>query len=280
MIIFKSKRQLQNIENMIDDAIDQRDILVEFDETLESSIMYKFKQYIHIQEINKERLSEEKESAKQLISDISHQTKTPIANLLLYTDLLLEEESLKDSSIEIINEIKKQSDKLNFLVKSLVKSSRLETGIIQLLPKENNLNHLILDIIDQLEQKIQMKEMKINYMPTSLITTFDYKWTGEALHNILENAIKYSKKATDIKIYVEKYEMFCRINIEDKGRGIKESELNKIFARFYRSIDVVDVDGVGIGLYLARRIIEEQSGYIKVYSKINEGSKFSVFLPL
>ena len=109
---------------------------------------------------------------------------------------------------------------------------------------------------------------------------YDKKWTLEVICNILENAIKYTNDNGKIEINIEKLESFLKIDITDNGIGIESENINNIFKRFYREQKVHNIEGVGIGLYLSKTIIEQQNGYIKVKSKVNEGSTFSVFLPL
>ena len=108
---------------------------------------------------------------------------------------------------------------------------------------------------------------------------FDYKWTAEAVYNIIDNAVKYTPSGGLIKIDITEYEMFCAVNVTDSGIGIDEEELGKIFSRFYRGRNAVYEEGVGIGLFLSREILSAEKGYIKVKSKIGQGSSFSVFLP-
>ena len=112
-----------------------------------------------------------------------------------------------------------------------------------------------------------------------LTAFFDLKWTLEALSNIVDNAIKYTPKDGKVSIKVQQYEMFLRIDVEDTGIGMSEEETAKVFTRFYRSTRVAQEKGVGIGLYLAREIVAKENGYIKITSKINEGSTVSLFLP-
>ena len=120
--------------------------------------------------------------------------------------------------------------------------------------------------------------MSLQLQDTDSFAVFDFKWTAEALANIVDNALKYTEHGT-ITISAVSYEMFARIDISDTGSGIPENEQAKIFARFYRSKSVQEQEGVGIGLYLARQILSGEDGYIKVTSALGKGSTFSVFLP-
>ena len=237
----------------------------------------KFAHYLSAAEASSQNIAQEKDKIKTLIADISHQTKTPIANLLLYSELLMEE-TLPASAKENVEALYKQSEKLRFLIDSLVKLSRLENGIISLSPQQASLQPLLESVVEQYAAKASGKGLSIYLYDTDISATFDFKWTAEALANIVDNAIKYTEHGT-ITISTVNYEMFTRIDISDTGSGIPENEQAKIFSRFYRSNAVQEQEGVGIGLYLARQIISGESGYIKVASVPGKGSTFSIFLP-
>lgn len=279
MNIFKTDKIINNLHLMIDNAINGDGTTNTFDESKMSSLENKLHQYIDMSVINKMKLEDEKNKVNTLISDISHQTKTPISNILLYSELL-SESNLNDDDKKCVSMLISQSEKLNFLINSLVKISRLETGIISISPENNNISYMIKNAILQVEYKALQKNIAINYTDFDIRANFDMKWATEAIFNILDNAIKYSDENSNITISVESYNMFCKIDIKDNGIGIDKDELNKIFMRFYRSNAVCDFEGVGIGLYLAREIIANNGGYIKAKSELNVGSTFSVYLPL
>ena len=188
------------------------------------------------------------------------------------------EETLPVSAKANMEALYNQSEKLRFLIDSLVKLSRLENGIISLSPQRSALQPLLQGIAEQYAAKVSEKELSLQLQDTDAFAVFDFKWTAEALANIVDNAIKYTEHGT-IRISAVSYEMFARIDISDTGSGISESEQAKIFARFYRSNSVQKQEGVGIGLYLARQIISGEDGYIKVASVPGKGSTFSIFLP-
>ena len=213
-----------------------------------------------------------------MVSDISHQTKTPVSNILLYTQLLGEAPELSENTKKLVEQIEQQTEKLSFLIASLVKTSRLENGILTLQPNEESVGRMLgaLDFTAQAREKnIDLSIGKADGMTAC----FDLKWTLEALSNILDNALKYTPAGGKVKVSAREYEMFIRIDVADSGIGMSEEETAKVFARFYRSPRVSQEKGVGIGLYLAREILSREGGYIKVTSKINQGSTFSVFLP-
>ena len=276
----RTKKTIDTIENMLNQAVKGDFSEKSFDETRLSSLETKFAHYLSASVVSARNVELEKDKIKSLIADISHQTKTPIANLLLYSELLLEDDTdnLSPQMRENILQLHTQSEKLQFLIDSLVKLSRLENGILQLSPQEEALTPMLELAVKDTESKAKAKGLKLILHDTDEKAYFDSKWTLEAVCNILDNAVKYTSKGS-ISLSVTAYEMFVRIDIKDSGIGIKEEELPKIFSRFYRSEDAKNMEGVGIGLYLSRQILSGEGGYIKVSSLYGQGSVFSVFLP-
>lgn len=279
MNIFKVDKIINRLDKMIDNAIDGKVIESSFDETKMSALETKLSQYLAMTQTTRNHLEEEKQRINSLISDISHQTKTPIANIMLYSQLL-EESDLSEEDKLCVKALTEQTEKLNFLISSLVKASRLETGIISLTPCNQLVQPILDSVISAVKEKSLQKNISISCCNTSLSAIFDLKWTTEAVLNIVDNAIKYTPVNGFINISVNNYQLFLRIDISDTGIGISEDDIPKVFSRFYRSQLVNDIEGVGIGLYLAREIIRSEGGYIKVSSEIGEGSTFSVFLPM
>lgn len=272
----KMKQQIRKLDKMLDKAIEGNFTENCFDESQISYIENKMWKYLSTSEISARKTSEEKSKIKTLIADISHQTRTPVSNILLYSELLSECD-LSETEKDYADRIFSQSEKLSFLITSLVKLSRLETGIIALSPKETAIAPMLQKIVVQAQAKADEKELSLKLECNNEKAVFDEKWTNEAIWNIVENALKYTDKG-DVKITVKEYEMFVCLEISDTGRGITESEQAQIFSRFYRSETTSSEEGVGIGLYLARQIISAERGYIKVTSEIGKGSTFSVFL--
>ena len=274
---FKTQKTLHTIEQMLDAAMNGTFTETTFDESRLSALETRFAHYLSASETSARNVTMEKNRIKSLIADISHQTKTPIANLLLYCELL-KEENLTDSVRSNVDAIYAQLEKLRFLIDSLVKLSRRENGIITLSPKAQPLKPMLQNILEQYRPKARSKNLRIEYNDTDVIAQYDLKWTSEAIGNLVDNAIKYTEHG-GITISVSSYEMFSRIDITDTGVGIPETEQSKIFARFYRSEYAKEQEGVGIGLFLAREIVSMQGGYIKVSSEPQHGTTFSVFLP-
>ncbi len=273
----RTKRLIDSISEMLDSAIDGDFKEEIFDESVNSLLESKLYEYLSSSALSAKKIEEEKDKIKSLISDISHQTKTPIANLILYSDLLAEED-LSESSMQKVEAIRSQSEKLKFLIDALVKMSRLENGLMNYVPVVSSVDELFESITDSLSAKASLKGISISYEPTALYINSDPKWTYEAIFNIADNAVKYTHEG-EVKMYATEYEMFIRIDIEDTGIGISEEDSAKVFSRFYRSREVSEEEGVGIGLCLAREIITGVGGYIRLESTPGKGSKFSVYIP-
>ena len=274
---WRMNRTFNTMEHMLDAAMKGDFTDTMFDESRLSALETKFAHYFSASAISARNVQQEKDNIKKLVADISHQTKTPIANLLLYCELL-QEEKLPESAADNVNALYRQTERLRFLIDSLVKLSRLENGIISLSVKQQDLRPVLETVISQYMAKADQKGLSLLLEKTEAKAAFDAKWTAEALGNLLDNAIKYTEHGS-IHISVKAYEMFVRIDMRDTGIGISESEQAQIFSRFYRSREVSEQQGVGIGLYLSREIISSEGGYMKVKSAPGMGSTFSVFLP-
>lgn len=272
-----TRKTMNSLDKMITDAMDGSFHESTFDESLFSAIETRLAHYLSASAVSARNVSEEKDRIKTLIADISHQTKTPIANLLLYTELL-QEESLSQEAQQYTATLHTQAEKLRFLIDALVKLSRLENGIIKLNPKKAPLTPMLNQVMQQYEPKAAAKKLTLHLEQTNALACFDAKWTSEALCNLVDNALKYTCDG-GVTLSVTPYEMFVRIDVKDTGIGIPEQEQSKIFSRFYRSDKNAEEEGAGIGLYLAREILRSEGGYIKVCSEPGKGSVFSMFLP-
>ncbi len=278
IIYYKNVRRiLENAAGMIKDAKDGLFDEKNYNESMLSYVEAKLAEYIAMNEVSKNNIIDERDKIKELISDISHQTKTPISNILLFAQIL-DEQELDDNSRKYVQSIIEQSNKLDFLIRSLIKTSRLETGIISLHMECNNCMSMLATVYKQILPKAENKGIILNFNKTDAVAIFDLKWTTEALYNIVDNAVKYTPESGRIDVEVIKYEFFVVIKVSDNGIGIKENEVAQIFGRFYRAPDVRDKDGVGLGLYLARKIVSDEGGYIKVKSKPGAGSVFYIYL--
>lgn len=303
--MFGSKT-LDRLEKMLESAISGDFTEADYDETKLSRLETKWKQFLGASQLSRESLEREKENVKSLVTDISHQTKTPITNMKLYVSLLqenLEEEEpekeqyaetpdeqdvylkkkrqreQREQNLKLLQEIQKQTDKLEFMIQSLTKVSRLESNIVVVQPKTQEVSPLLEGAVRMVLPKAEKKKIEIVVSDQpGCSASFDFKWTKEALENILDNAVKYSECGGTVTVSVLKYEMYTAISVKDEGIGIGEEDIPKIFERFYRAQEVQQKEGVGIGLYLAREILGKENGYIKVKSEKGRGTEFILYL--
>lgn len=280
----KLRRTFDSMEKMLNEAIEGNFTVGSFDESRFSRLEAKLEEYLSSASISAQNVKNEKDKLKELISDISHQTKTPIANLVLYGELL-EGSELTEEQKSNVKAILTQTEKLRFLIDSLVKLSRLESGIIQLERKKTEVFPILQNVVEQVQERATAKGLSLILKETSATATIDSKWTQEAIFNIADNAVKYTDQGS-ITISVTDFDMFVRVDISDTGKGIPEEDQPKIFGRFYRGSSTKAEEGVGIGLHLAREIISGQGGYIKVKSNPVQNAAadepvttFSIFLP-
>ena len=268
------RSEMSELSDYIDKALDGNLEITEFDEKELSKIKSKLIKFLYASQVKEAKINSEKSKTKDLIADISHQTKTPITNLSLYISLL--EDDPKDEYIEII---KYELNKLEFLIQNLVKSSRLESDIIGLQKHQANLKDLVEDVLREFKVILDEKCISINLKDEDLIFDLDERWLKEAIHNLVDNAIKYSPKGSTINISVYKSYLNYNIDIENECQDISEETLPKIFERFYRGKNSVSKDGLGLGLFISREIIEKHGGNIRA-SLDNNRIKFSVDFPL
>ena len=249
-------------------------------ETLFACIIHRISRLYDIMRENRRKVDQERQELQTLVSDISHQVKTPVSNLRMVTDTLLTKSVTEQERIDFLQGIQNQTDKLDFLFQSLIKTSRLETGAIHLEKNDCMLYTTLAQAMSGIVYGAEKKNISVTVnCPEDLHLSHDSKWTTEALFNLLDNAVKYTTAGGRISVSVEQWEMYVKLDIADTGKGIPESNQASIFRRFYREEAVHDEPGVGIGLYLAREIITRQGGYMKVTSEVGKGSIFSVFLP-
>ncbi len=249
------------------------------EESLFYKIEYRLNRLYEVMQENKNSIAQERADLQELISDISHQVKTPIANLKMINSTLLENEVPVQKQKEFLTAQASQLDKLDFLMQAMIKTSRLETGVISLEQKQQPVYDTLAAALGGILLNAEKKQIDVQVeCPEHLDARHDRKWTSEALFNILDNAVKYTPAGGQIHVSVEGWEMYVKIDIADTGIGISEQHQGTIFKRFYREDAVHDVDGIGIGLYLAREIVTLQGGYIRVVSEVGKGSTFSVFL--
>lgn len=271
---------LEQITLLIEALVEQqeRQIFSEAEDTLTARLQHQLLKLRNILTAQNQMLAQEKEQIKTLISDISHQIKTPIAAANTFAELLSDGELSAEERTEYITTLQMSLGKLTFLTNSLIKMSRLESDIISLKPEKNSLNEIVLQAVKTVYAKAKEKGILITFeCDQTFEAVLDFNWTAEAISNVIDNAVKYTPQGGFVRLQITEYPSFLRLDISDSGVGIPEEEQAKIFGRFYRGKQSVGTDGVGIGLYLTREIINKQNGYMKVSSDEN-GSTFSMFL--
>ena len=272
------RRTLRRLNAMLDRAIAGGFSEERFDETELSALEGRLARFLRGSAAARRTVETEQAAVKTLIADISHQTRTPIANLLLYASLLSESE-LDPRQREQVNALSAQAEKLSFLIKALVKASRLEAGIVAPAPAVNPVGPLLENAVEQEGPAALAKQITLTAEPFDGSAAFDPRWTGEALGNVVNNAVKYTPPGGRVSVSAQLLDSFCRIDVADTGPGVPEGEQAAVFNRFYRGGATRAAEGLGLGLYLAREILAKQGGYIRLSSRPGEGCVFSLYLP-
>lgn len=251
------------------------------EDTLDGKINVKLKRLYEILGGKTEQSKRDKEKMQSLVSDISHQVKSPAANLKMYMQILARQDIDEEKRREFLELSATQAEKLEFLMQALVKMSRLETGIISFEKEKISVTEIIAEGLAQISPAAENKNIDVRVnCPDGIFAYCDKKWTSEAVFNILDNAVKYTPQNGSIAVFADTNEFYAQIKIKDSGAGIPEREQAKIFGRFYRSETVKNTEGLGIGLFLSRNIISEQGGFISVRSEPPHGAEFIVNIPL
>lgn len=270
---------LEQITLLIEALTEQQERIVfpENEDTLTARLQHQLLKLRNLLTAQNQRLAQEKEQIKTLISDISHQIKTPVAAANTFGQLLDDKELSDEERGEYLAALQTSLEKLTFLTDSLIKMSRLESGIIRLNPAQNSLNAIVLQAVKTVYAKAREKKITITFdCRQNFEALLDFNWTAEAIANVLDNAVKYTPSGGIVGLNITEYPSYLRLDISDNGIGIPEEEQPRIFGRFYRGKQAAGIDGVGLGLYLTRDIVSKQYGYIKVLSD-NGGSTFSIF---
>lgn len=278
--IYLKRKTYRLIDRLLDSVL-SREMIVSSDleEGEYSALVSKIKQIQEVLGNHAKSAEKEKEQVKSLVSNMSHQLKTPLANISLYVEILSKEEITSEQRSMFSEKLERQIEKLNWIVESLSKMVKLEQNIDGFEVEDIGIKQTILDAVDALYEKIEKN--KINFILESFADRVLYhnrKWTAEVFVNLLENAVKYTDRGGTISIRVKNYDLYTEIQILDNGRGIRQEEMTDIFKRFYRSPEVENMEGSGIGLYLSNLILEKEKGYMTVGSEYGKGSCFSVFL--
>ncbi len=269
-----------------------------FDESVDAAVTEKLNRLLELTNMHQEQAETERDTIKSIISNITHQIRTPVTNIMLYTGLLQEivaalgqDGGVTENISHLLLKLQKQADKLDFFMKELVKSTYTEQEMISLHPEMTDVQEIMAAACQTVELSAMKKGIVIAVQSAGdvqqhgkeetadgILCYADRKWTVEALENVLDNAVKYSPSGSRIDVRLRTGESFLCVEIEDRGCGIREEEQGRIFERFYRAEEVSAEPGFGIGLYLVREVLSRQGGYARVKSAPGEGTTMYLYL--
>lgn len=273
--------QAEQVLDTLDDMIAEKEEIrfPEYHDTLTVKIQDRMKQYHEIMLHTKETSRKEKETVQSMVSDIAHQARTPAANIRMFAEILGRKNIPEEKRQQFLTMMEEQTEKLHFLMEAMTKMSRLETGLVSLHRKRQPLLDTLAEAVSEVMPKALKKEITVTVScPDSVELIHDRRWMVEAIFNLLDNAVKYTGPGGRVKIDAGQGQFYTKIDIADTGRGIAAGHLNHVFKRFYREPEAEGEDGIGLGLHLAKEIIELEKGYISVASVVGEGTTFSVYL--
>ena len=269
-----------------------------FDESVDAAVTERLNRLLELTNMHQEQAETERDTIKSIISNITHQIRTPVTNIMLYTGLLQEivaasgqDGGVTENISHLLLKLQKQADKLDFFMKELVKSTYTEQEMISLHPEMTDVQEIVAAACQTVELSAMKKGIVIAVQSAGdvqqhgkeetadgILCYADRKWTVEALANVLDNAVKYSPSGSRIDVRLRTGESFLCVEIEDRGCGIREEEQGRIFERFYRAEEVSAEPGFGIGLYLVREVLSRQGGYARVKSAPGEGTTMYLYL--
>lgn len=275
-------KELEKITDALDQMFLQKEISirVEYADTLPAKILAQIHRINAANRGYQSLLQQEKEGIKKLLAEVSHQLRTPLANMESYLDLL-DDEIRGVGQREYLEAIKCSEEKIKFLTERFILAARMEHKIIQIHKMPSDLKETVAREVFQVYKKAEKKGIFIEVVDGRTgrcIVRHDANWLSEAVYNLLDNSVKYSPKNTCIKIFLRTNEMFSEICVEDEGIGIEKDEENKIFQLYYRGRNKAGEEGSGMGLFITREIIEKHGGFLKAKRK-KPGLSISIFLP-
>lgn len=222
-----------------------------------------------------ENSNKDKENLQKSLSDISHQLKTPLTSIIVMVDNILDDDDMPlEIRREFLNDIKHNTNTISFLVQSLLKLSKLDAEAVKFRYEQVEVKSIVDECIKNTAVMAEILGVRLETDCNDIILNCDRKWLCEAVTNIIKNCIEHSQNG-NIKITADQNKLYTKISIKDNGSGITKEDLPHIFERFYKGKNSSD-DSVGIGLSLAKTIIEKQGGYISVLSELNKGSEFVI----
>lgn len=248
-------------------------------ETRESKLENTLQRLLDQAEKKEAQAKRERDEVASLLSDLTHQLKTPMANVIMYTELLEDENLTPEERQRFTYLARTQAKKMQWLLGNMLKASQLERGMISFSAEYTGIRETIRQAVSSVYAQAEERDIMIKVEPFEDRKLYhNPRWTAEAMENILDNAVKYSPSGSVVTVRVQPMEIYTQIEISDQGIGISGEEYNKIFQRFYRSGNAAQTQGSGLGLYLAQLILNNEKGYVTAVSRPGEGSSFRVFL--
>ena len=275
--LINENKKIKQINKYIEDILNNKDTfdIRDYNEDVLSKLKNDIYKITNLLKEEKEKTIKEKKNLEITLSDISHQIKTPLTSMYVINDLLFNDKLDKNKKKEILNKNRLQLERIEWLVTSLLKISRLDSGVIKLKKEEIKVTNLITKSLEPLKIPIELKKQEIIIdIPDNLKIKVDINWTVEALINILKNAHEHTNKNGIIEIKAIENPIYTEITVKDNGEGIDESDISHIFERFYKANN--NKESIGIGLNMAKTIIEKENGQIEVESKKNKYTDFKI----
>ena len=275
---YRRKKQIRQLTDYITkvqdfEALPEIGTIAEGDLGILQSEIYK------VVTLLREDYSSEKKQKKymsDMMSDISHQFKTPLTAISLMTELLLQSEVSQEQRLDYASKIDAQTSRMTWLIKNLLTLSQLEAGVLEMKPEEVSLKEMMGKISESLEILAEVAEVRLETeIPEEIKIRADRHWMREALTNIIKNGIEHTPDGGYVKVSAVQNNLYTSIRIEDNGRGIGKEHLPHVFERFYKAGNE-SPNSVGLGLAMAKQIIHNHGGRIDVESKEGEGTVFLI----
>lgn len=281
MFQFQNRKEMEALSEALEKLINGEapEIEVISQDTLPSKVRSQILRLGEIMKAKDQALGKEKEEIRGMIADTAHQLRTPLANMESYLELLETMDWEEKERENYLLALRESQEKIRFLTEGLIKMARLESRIIQIRKEARDLQETLLESILQVKKEAEEKHIEIRLeMTEGEQAPHDRQWLGEAVYNLLDNSVKYSEEYGQILMTVVRNEMFTEIRVCDWGRGIEEGEENLVFGRFYRGKNVSGEKGFGLGLYLAREIVHQHGGFLRL-KRQEPGLSVSIYLP-
>lgn len=276
--LYKKIKSLTNrAENIVENKFIDDDIIADYSGSLDKFVL-KFSLMEERIINNIELLQFEKINLKNIINDISHQLKTPLMALQMYNDILRDHKEMEEEDVtNFVSLSNEQLQRMEWLVKTLLKFARLESNVVEYRKENFSLNNTIEESMNPLVIKAEEKKQKLIFKAHKEVVYYhDRKWIAEALSNIIKNAIEHTGENGFIEVCLDETPISITIAIKDNGEGIEKSQLKKIFNRFHKGENAINPTSIGIGLYLSKCIVKAHNGDITVESEMGVGSTFYV----